>query len=364
MIATSNFRSKFIADRLIAFSVSGDRKDLLSRGLGTEHLRELVVRLARPLLRHGGNLAYGGHWEDTDDNYTFDILRLVSAERLDTHIEDDGQTGETKSPQIDPPTGGEEVQKIGQMFSYSAWPDFLKISTTVEAQWVNTCQILRISQNRAKIPRGDQIDDLNPNPDDPHVAFNAAVTLSAMRRLSMETWWISAADVKKEMIPPVTARIVLGGKLTGYRGFAPGIFEEALVTLESTGVEKQNNRAPLYLLGGFGGATEVLANAIVEKKIPREMTLNWHQPLTPNLAILEEYGAKSVLPPDSRTSKQIFDALNEWIRKAWADPVGILNTGLDLEETLELLQTRNINRAVSLVLKSFRHHNKLPSIIE
>jgi len=364
MIATSNFRSDVIADRLIAFSVSGDREELLSRGLGTEHLRELVVRLARPLLRHGGNLAYGGHWEDTDDNFTFDILRLVSAERLDTHNQDDGQSGQTTGQQIDPLTGQKKVQKIGQMFSYSAWPDFHKISTTVEAQWVNTCQILRISQNRAKIPRGDQIDILNPNPDDPHVAFNTALTLSAMRRLSMETWWISAADVKTEMIPPVTARIVLGGELTGYRGFAPGIFEEALVTLEATGVEKQNNRAPLYLLGGFGGATEVLANAIVDKEIPREMTLKWHHPLTPNLSVLAEYGAKAAMPPGSRTSEQIFDALNEWIRKAWADPVGILNTGLTEEETLELLQTRNINRAVSLVLKSFRYHNKLPSIIE
>lgn len=58
-----------------------------------------------------------------------------------------------------------------------------------------------------------------------------------------------------EEIPPVKARILLGGRLAGFSGFLPGLFEEALVTFES-------NR-PLYILGGFGGAAETLAKAIL-----------------------------------------------------------------------------------------------------
>ena len=43
------------------------------------------------------------------------------------------------------------------------------------------------------------------------------------------------------------ARIVIGGKREGFRGAMPGIFEEVLFALE--------RRQPLYLAGGFGGAT-------------------------------------------------------------------------------------------------------------
>jgi len=43
------------------------------------------------------------------------------------------------------------------------------------------------------------------------------------------------------------ARIVIGGKRAGFQGAMPGIVEEVLFSLE--------RRQPLYLAGGFGGAT-------------------------------------------------------------------------------------------------------------
>ncbi|MBF0248680.1 MAG: hypothetical protein HQL36_11525, partial [Alphaproteobacteria bacterium] len=43
------------------------------------------------------------------------------------------------------------------------------------------------------------------------------------------------------------ARIVIGGKRAGFEGAMPGIVEEVLFSLE--------RRQPLYLVGGFGGAT-------------------------------------------------------------------------------------------------------------
>ena len=83
--STSRYRSRDSANRLIALSVSYERVPLLARGFGLEHLRELVILLARPLLRQGASLAYGGDWQERSDNFTYDLLRLVSAERRARH---------------------------------------------------------------------------------------------------------------------------------------------------------------------------------------------------------------------------------------------------------------------------------------
>jgi len=47
-------------------------------------------------------------------------------------------------------------------------------------------------------------------------------------------------------------RICLGGKLKGFKGKEPGVLEEARIALEF--------KKPLYLLGGFGGATRRFGN--------------------------------------------------------------------------------------------------------
>jgi SLOG cluster2 len=71
---------------------------------------------------------------------------------------------------------------------------------------------------------------------------------------------------------------LLGGSLDRYSGFLPGLFEEALVTLQQ--------KKPLFILGGFGGAAEVLARAVIvpggEKR--DESNIVWQQKKTPALA--------------------------------------------------------------------------------
>ncbi|MBN8196860.1 hypothetical protein [Thalassospira povalilytica] len=49
------------------------------------------------------------------------------------------------------------------------------------------------------------------------------------------------------MTSNTNARIVIGGKRAGFQGRMPGILEEVLLSLE--------RQKPLYLVGGFGGAT-------------------------------------------------------------------------------------------------------------
>ena len=81
LVKAQRIRSRAAAHRLIALSLSYERAPLLARGFGLEHLRELLVLLARPLLRQGASLAYGGRLQERNDNFTFDLLRLVSAEQ-------------------------------------------------------------------------------------------------------------------------------------------------------------------------------------------------------------------------------------------------------------------------------------------
>jgi hypothetical protein len=61
------YRSARIDNQLIGLSMSYQRENLLARGLGLEHLRELLLRVARPLLRQGASIAYGGNWQKGED---------------------------------------------------------------------------------------------------------------------------------------------------------------------------------------------------------------------------------------------------------------------------------------------------------
>src|SRR5262245_33892414 len=236
---SSKYRSRAIADSVIAFSISYQRENLLVRGMGLEHLRELLIRLARPILRQGASLAYSGNWRETEDNFTFDLLRLISAEQEDNSL-----------------GGPDSHLQIGKLYNHLSWPYYLDITPKIEAQWINCCRVIRITQQLAGLAEADIVSDTDAQNQQPRTVFNRAVTLSAMRRITMLGLSCNIPDVPQpERIPPVVARILLGGSVHAYTGFLPGIFEEALVTL-------QHSRS-LYVLGGFGGAAEMLGRAML-----------------------------------------------------------------------------------------------------
>src|SRR5690606_13077556 len=85
--------------------------------------------------------------------------------------------------------------------------------------------------------------------------------------------------MREKMAIDCNARIVVGGKKTGYLGFMPGIIEEALYTLI--------NSKPLYIVGGFGGVSQSLAK-LFEGHNPQELT-NGYQYSTPFLQDFHKY---------------------------------------------------------------------------
>jgi SLOG cluster2 len=340
--STSKYRSRAIANNVIAFSISYQRENMLARGMGLEHLRELLIRLARPILRQGASLAYGGNWNDTEDNFIFTLLRLVSAEQEEQSL------GASNSD-----------LKIGKLYNHLPWPWYLAVTPKTEAQWINSCRIVRITQELAGFSEAEVVPDASSDHDDPRVIFNKAVTLSAMRRLMMSPMSLDIPDVPQpETIPPVVARILLGGKVDGYAGFLPGIFEEALVTL--------NLQRPIYVLGGFGGAAEILANAILAEGEgrPKELTLDWHKQQNPALVkLLDSANQFRAPPPLTLASLQnSLDALFNFVLNARADLSGTLRTGLSEQEDRELLRTSNVSNAVHLVRSGLVSTKKLPTL--
>ncbi len=333
----SKYRSRTLASSVIAFSVSYQPDNLLARGMGFEHLNELLIRLARPILRQGADLAYGGNWEDREGNFTFPLLRLISAEQEDNSI-----------------GGPDSSRQIGKLYNHSAWPHYLRITPKIEAQWINSCRIVRITQELAGIAAADVVADADAETD-ARAPFNAAVTLSAMRRLMMMSMSLDIPDVAQgELIPPVVARILLGGRADGYSGFLPGIFEEALVTL-------QHGR-PTYLLGGFGGATEILANAMLSAAAgrPAELTLDWHLAHNPDLAGLLQDCRQYALPAMLAGVENSLNSLFGFVQQARGNLAATLHTGLNETDTRELLATQNVANAVHLVRTGLANTNKLP----
>jgi hypothetical protein len=65
---------------------------------------------------------------------------------------------------------------------------------------------------------------------------------------------IALSNMREKLINDIDAIVMLGGKVSGYRGKYPGILEEFLIAL--------NKRKPIYLLGAFGGASKEIINLI------------------------------------------------------------------------------------------------------
>ena len=141
-----------------------------------------------------------------------------------------------------------------------------------------------------------------------------------------------------------------------YSGFIAGAFEEFLLTLEAG--------RPVYLLGGFGGATEVLAEAILAQGAarPEALTVSWHSAHNPRLVELLDARNQFTLPPDVRLTQDLLDALFTFVVRAREKPAETLQTGLSDEETREMLRTRSISTAVGLVKKGLESTKKLRSL--
>ncbi len=203
---------KALSGKLVALSVS-ENEDLGSRGFSGEHINRLCLRISRMLLRAGAGIAYGGVM---GTGSLTKIFHSAALRELDwTPLDDESEIHRTP------------------FVNYQPWPWYLDLPEEPRDRDRRcTYRFVSYCAEEQAARSGDEIKD----------SRDSAHASSRMRR-----WMAEDCD----------ARVIIGGKATGFAGVMPGILEEALFHLE---LDK-----PLYVVGRFGGAAAALADAFLQQ---------------------------------------------------------------------------------------------------
>ena len=272
----------------IAISVS-DSEDLPLLGIGRDMLCDLTVELSRHILKAGGKMIYGGDLRK--DGYT-KLFRDLS-----------DQYGKYEK----------EKKNVFYFTNYLAWPLYNQMSMVDKADYLSCRVQLEECHPSAAVPF-DLKKEFVP-PVDVSLRYMWATSLTVMRQLAEEQ---------------AKARVLVGGKVKGFLGRMAGIVEEFITA-------KQANH-PVYLIGGFGGATKLLSDIIEKKKDVKAVALLDIACEDAKYKELYEYYKSK----GSQIDYSILDIIS----------VGDLkNNGLSDEENLRLFHSVNIMEIVSLVLK-------------
>jgi hypothetical protein len=153
-------------------------------------------------------------------------------------------------------------------------------------------------------------------------------------------WARSLTFMREAMLKATSARILMGGKLTGYQGLWPGVLEEGVLALRA--------RQPLYPLGVFGGAARLLID-VLQAVDREEMTSTWFAANVDGWQELStEYGRHG------RTLQTPEDLAAELKRAGAPGLAAALNNGLSDDENRELFTCDDPQRAVALILQGLR----------
>lgn len=208
----------------IGISIS-ESPDLAFFGLSEGHLNDAMVSIATHLLAAGDHLAYGGDLRP--GGFTETLFELVNRYTPATVAGIPTQTTEAMGA------------KANRVANYLAWP--------VHASWDSD-----ILETRVVAVQGfadTVILDIagQPMPMGEHKQIESD-------ELTDTVWSNGLTRMRETMRGNIDARVLLGGKTQGYRGWMPGVAEEALLSLKK--------QQPIFLLGGFGGATRDVAEVL------------------------------------------------------------------------------------------------------
>ena len=239
--------SDTLAGKTIGISISEiSQEELLTLGQNKTHLIKFSQMVFRYLIGLSAFLVYGGDLRpDGFTEYLTSEAKLLK-ERL----------------QIQEPC----------IKNYLSWPIYLKDTDEVKRwkashkEYIKTVEVApweKVTKDRKKF--------LVPNIPE-----------------NLYLWARSLTKMRREMISGCDARIVAGGKLSGYKGRMPGVLEELLIAGEY--------KIPFYLIGGFGGAAKAAGTCIFDSIVPAELTNAWQIAQTPNIEGVMDFYAKAGEP--------------------------------------------------------------------
>ena len=275
-----------LKDKKIAFSVS-ESDDLLQCGCAKAMLKDIVLELSRYILKAGGYLIYGGDlrkegFTESFENFSYQYGEKEKADRQEKYFT-----------------------------NYFPWPIHLNISESNKAEFYHC----RVEPKFVNAPDG----------------VNSSIFIPPVSNENLNVWARSLTKMREEMENDVDARIILGGRLTGFKGKYAGIIEEFLIA-------SQKNH-PIYLIGGFGGA----AKAIVDIREGKDVDLLTLAEETPSYTgFLTYYN-------DNNSDKIDYSSIKKQIINY------TFNNGLTPEENDTLFRTTNILEIVSLILKGLNN---------
>lgn len=193
----------------LGMSVS-ESADLARLGLLETHLRLTLAEAARATLISGGRILYGGHL-DPEGYTSFLRAEMEKYSRRDRPLTVCLAWQEHRRiPLVDLLAAEEDLGLYGE--------------------------IVYLSKDGQGVPRDFERTELGEAVEDPDVRRQA---LTALRQF---------------MIEHTHARLLVGGKRTGFQGRYPGVLEEALLSIKAG--------RPLFLAGGFGGMTLDIARVL------------------------------------------------------------------------------------------------------
>jgi len=218
---------KWLAGRTIALSVSPP-ENVMQNGMGPEHLNDALGEITRQLLALGARLMYGG------DLRTGGITRMLFE-----------LTARYLPPSVRKETYAPSVVDVIPYLSHAELS--LNDLTAWEAEFVSIGELRYM--NRA----GDGIWSLSQRPRD-------------LVQIPKSEWAAALTAMRNYVTRESEARIVVGGRTSGYLGRMPGISEEALVSIMAG--------QPLFVVGGFGGAAQPIARSIAANEAVRFPGMN------------------------------------------------------------------------------------------
>jgi hypothetical protein len=193
----------------VGISVS-DSADMARLGLAPRHAELAIGEIARAIIVGGGSLAYGGRIKPS--GFTQQLMNEVR------------RYGTTRP----------------SLTIYLALPEHQKLSLSeldeTDRELGTWGRLITLDEE------GSPISWRNGRPPE------GSLVESAEQRQA------SFSSLRRFMTEDTEARVLLGGQLRRFEGAMPGVIEEALFAVRA--------RQPLYLAGGFGGATTAAARAL------------------------------------------------------------------------------------------------------
>lgn len=256
-----------LSQKAIAIAIS-DSPDMAALGLAPEHLRDAMAEIARHLLAMGARLVYGGDLRA--NGFTELLFELVARYRRDADLGD-------ARPAV---------------LNYLAWP--VVISKPAAELKGLAKELTGLAELHCLDRQGGEL-ELD------------GLTDAGRPQITDADWADALTAMRDVLTRGSDARVVLGGRVEGYKGRMPGIAEEALTALQAG--------QPLFVLGGFGGCARDIAAL---------------------LGLVAQYAAPAT-----------------WIGQDAFQPFdgSALRNGLTAEENAVLARTAHVDEAVALVLR-------------